>query len=83
MNTATSAAHQQRGNVLSLITVSMTVLLCLQLWLFIEVVHGALGGEKGLFLPAALVSAFCAAGNWQLWRLLRRPVYSAVGDAKA
>ena len=76
MNTATPTAYQQRSNVLSLITVSMTVLLCLQLWLFMEVVHGALGGEKGLFLPATLVSAFCAAGNWQLWKLLRGAGYA-------
>jgi hypothetical protein len=74
MNTLPTTAHQQRNSVFALAALSMIVLLCLQIWLLIEVIHGALGGEGGYFLSATMISAVCVAGNWQLWNLLQRRI---------
>ena len=74
MNTLPTTIHQQRNNVFSLATLSMIVLLCLQIWLFIEVTHISLGGEGHFSLLATTLSFLCTAGNWQLWTLLHRRI---------
>jgi hypothetical protein len=74
MNTLPTTAHQQRNTIFSLVAFSMIVLFSLQLWLFIEVLHGSLGSEGGYSLLATLVSLLCVAGNWQLWHLLHRRI---------
>ena len=74
MNSLPATAHQQRNNVFSLATLGMIVLLCLQIWLLIEVIHTSLGGEGNFSLLATMLSVLCAIGNWQLWGLLRRRV---------
>lgn len=74
MNALPTTAHQQRNSVFALAGLSMIVLLCLQIWLLIEVIHGSLGSEGGYFLLATMISAFCVAGNWQLWHLLHRRI---------
>jgi len=74
MNTLPTTAHQQRNAIFSLVTLSMIVFLCLQVWLFIEMIQTALGKEGGFSLLATLISALCVAGNWQLWNLLHRRI---------
>ena len=74
MNTIPMTAHQQRSNVLSLVGLSMIVLLCLQIWLLIEVIQTSLGGEGHFSLLATVLSVLCTAGNWQLWSLLDRRI---------
>ncbi len=74
MSTLPTTFHQQRSAVLSLVVLSMVVLLCLQVWLFIEVMHISLGGEGRFALIATIFSLACTAGNWQLWMLLHRRV---------
>jgi len=74
MSTLPTTIYQQRNNLLSLVVLSMIVLLCLQIWLFIEVMHLSLGGEGHFSLLATLLSFACTAGNWQLWTLLHRRI---------
>jgi hypothetical protein len=74
MNALPTTAYQQRNSAFSLVVLSMIVLLCLQIWLLIEVIHGSLGSEGGYFLLATVVSALCVAGNWRLWSLLQRRI---------
>ena len=72
MSTLPTTVYQQRNNVLSLVVLSMIVLLCLQIWFFVEVIHTSLGGEGHYSLLATILSFVCTAGNWQLWTLLHR-----------
>ena len=74
MSAIPATFHQQRNNVLSLVVLSMIVLLCLQTWFFVEVIHTSLGGEGHCSLLATILSFVCTAGNWQLWTLLRRRI---------
>ena len=74
MNALPTTIYQQRNNVLSLVVLSMIVLLCLQTWLFIEVIQTSLGGEGHFSLLATILSFVCTAGNWQLWTLLHRRI---------
>ena len=76
MNSLPATAHQQRNNVFSLATLGMIVLLCLQIWLLIEVIHISLGGEGNFSLLATMLSVLCVIGNWQFWGLLCRRVDS-------
>lgn len=75
MSTAPPTLYHQRNTVLSLVVLAMIVLLCLQVWLFIEVMHISLGGEGRFSLIATILSFVCAAGNWQLWMLLHRRIH--------
>ncbi|MBM4254579.1 MAG: hypothetical protein FJ147_01630 [Deltaproteobacteria bacterium] len=74
MSTLPTTGYQQRNNVFSLTALSMIVLLCLQIWLFIEVTHISLGGDGHFSLLATVLSFMCTAGNWQLWTLLHRRI---------
>jgi hypothetical protein len=76
MSTLPATIHQQRNNVFSLAVLSMIVLLCLQIWLFIEVMHISLGGEGHFSLLATILSFMCTAGNWQVWTLLERRIHN-------
>ena len=61
-------------HVFSLATLGMIVLLCLQIWLLIEVIHTSLGGGGNFSLLATYVLCPLRLGNWQLWGLLCRRV---------
>ena len=45
-------------------------LIILQLWLFTATVNAYLGGDRGILLPAALVSLLCLGLNLGLLRYL-------------
>lgn len=74
MNSIPTTVYQQRNNVFSLVALAMMVLLCLQIWLLIEVIQTSLGGEGSFSLLATGLSVLCVAGNWQLWGLLHRRI---------
>lgn len=74
MNPRPTTVHQQWNTLFSLATLGMLVLLCLQVWLLIEVLHTSLGGEGNFSLLATFLSVLCGAGNWQLWTLLHRRI---------
>jgi hypothetical protein len=75
MSSLPTTFFHQRSTVLTLVLLAMIVLLCFQIWLFIEMVHISLGGEGQFSLIATILSFMCTAGNWQLWQLLHRRIH--------
>jgi protein-S-isoprenylcysteine O-methyltransferase Ste14 len=64
--------RQQQNTVLSLVTLFVLALLCLQLWLLVETLETAFPPATASSLPGVIVSAVCALVGWWLWRLLQR-----------
>lgn len=72
MTTLPSTLRQQQNTVLSLVTLFVMTLLCLQLWLLVETLDTAFHSSAASPLPAIIVSTICALTSWWLWRLLQR-----------
>ena len=72
MTTLPPTLRQQQNTALSLVTIFVLTLLCLQLWLLVETLETALHSSTASPLPAVIVSAICALTSWWLWRLLQR-----------
>jgi hypothetical protein len=72
MTTFSPTLRQQQNTVLSLVTIFVMTLLCLQLWLLVETLETAFHSSAASPLPAVIVSATCALTSWWLWRLLQR-----------
>ena len=69
------ARRERRMVVVSGILVFVILIVTLQLWLLTATMNAVLGGDVGIAVPAALVSAACLALNlgllWYLFRLDR------------
>jgi len=63
-------ARSQRMTIVSGILFAVIILIILQLWLFTATVNAYLGGDRGILLPAALVSILCLGLNLGLLRYL-------------
>ena len=63
-------ARSQRMTIVTGILFLVITLIILQLWLFTATVNAYLGGDRGILLPAALVSLLCLGLNLGLLRYL-------------
>ena len=63
-------ARAQRLTIITGILFLVITLIILQLWLFTATVNAYLGGDRGILLPAALVSLLCLGLNLGLLRYL-------------
>jgi len=75
MNRRTHFARSQRMTIAAGILFIVTLIIILQLWLFVATVNAFLGGDTAVLLPAALVSLVCLGLNlgllWYLYALER------------
>ncbi len=61
------ATRRQRGTVIVALLLFNLVLILLQLWLFVSVLEGLIGGRSGMALPAAVASvALFGVNIWML-----------------
>ena len=72
MKKQTRFARAQRTTVVNAILVFVVLVVVLQLWLLTATTNAYLGGDKGVAIPAALVSLACLALNLGLLRYLYR-----------
>ena len=75
MNRRTHFARSQRMTIAAGILFIVTLIIILQLWLFVATVNAFLGGDTAVLLPAALASLVCLGLNlgllWYLYALER------------
>jgi hypothetical protein len=69
--------HRQRAAVFIALLLFNLTLIVFQIWLFTATLENMLAGRTAVAIPAAVVSAICAAVNiWMLvglYRMERRP----------
>lgn len=63
---------QWRAARLASVLAFVIALLLLQLWLMTSALEATLSGESTGLWVVILVSGFCSAGSWGLWRTLAR-----------